>query len=354
MRKIYCQFAVALLALQAFAGPPPAPPPPSNLVTTTTGSLTSAQLAGMLTDETGTGAAVCFTNPIFDQIVGVGATTLYPWPSTWDVVQMGAGDDTAYISNNNTIIGFVQGMYTTDGIAWQYSQTGEEVCLVDANAGYFVVHTQDAGTEDGTVNMSTWHNFYFDYNGNVGVDAVPDLNWYDDWSVVEIGGNAAVLGRRTEGASGTLNTLQNAYFNGSVYKYISTDEASMTYQSGGVHGWRAAASGTAGDTITWTNIFQASKAGISFLTDIGINDTKNVIFGTTSGSQIGTAAAQKIGFWGATPVIQPASTGETVGFTAGIGTGVNDDSTFTGNVGSTAYRISDVVKALKQAGILAQ
>lgn len=58
-------------------------------------------------------------------------------------------------------------------------------------------------------------------------------------------------------------------------------------------------------------------------------------------------------FHGTTPVAQPSSTGETAGFTAGAGTGVNDDSTFTGNVGSTAYRISDVVKHLKNLGLLA-
>jgi hypothetical protein len=50
---------------------------------------------------------------------------------------------------------------------------------------------------------------------------------------------------------------------------------------------------------------------------------------------------------------QQSGTGETVGFTAGSGTAVNDDSTFTGNVGSTAYRVSDVVKALKNHGIIA-
>ena len=50
---------------------------------------------------------------------------------------------------------------------------------------------------------------------------------------------------------------------------------------------------------------------------------------------------------------QESGTGETAGFTAGAGTAVNDDSTFTGNVGSTAYRISDIVKALKNHGLIA-
>ena len=84
-----------------------------------------------------------------------------------------------------------------------------------------------------------------------------------------------------------------------------------------------------------------------------IADAGNIVLATGTGTKIGTATGQKLGFYNATPVIQQAGTGETVGFTAGSGTAVNDDSTFTGNVGSTAYRISDIVKALKNLGLLA-
>ena len=79
----------------------------------------------------------------------------------------------------------------------------------------------------------------------------------------------------------------------------------------------------------------------------------DIILDAVAGSKIGTATGQKIGFWNATPIVQPSSFGETVGFSAGTGTGVNDDSVFTGNIGSTAYRISDIVKALKQTGLMA-
>jgi hypothetical protein len=84
-----------------------------------------------------------------------------------------------------------------------------------------------------------------------------------------------------------------------------------------------------------------------------IADAGNIVLNTITGTKIGTATGQKLGFYNATPVIQQAGTGETVGFTAGGGTNVTDASTFTGNVGSTAYRISDIVKALKNLGLLA-
>jgi hypothetical protein len=64
-------------------------------------------------------------------------------------------------------------------------------------------------------------------------------------------------------------------------------------------------------------------------------------------------SAEQLGFFGQTPVVQPSTTGETVGFVAGAVTAVNDQSTFTGNVGTKAYRISDIVKHLKNLGLIA-
>jgi len=80
---------------------------------------------------------------------------------------------------------------------------------------------------------------------------------------------------------------------------------------------------------------------------VSINSTTGAV--TTTMTLSGALA----GFYGVTPVAQPSTTGTTTGFTAGVGTAVLSDSTFTGNTGSAAYTIGDIVKALKNLGLLA-
>lgn len=103
---------------------------------------------------------------------------------------------------------------------------------------------------------------------------------------------------------------------------------------------RVSGTGTAGITITTGDATDSGRLSGDDGADVAVQWKSN-----------GSAAL--LGLFGATPVVQPATTGETVGFTAGAGTAVLDDSTFTGNVGATAYRISDIVKALKNLGVLA-
>lgn len=91
----------------------------------------------------------------------------------------------------------------------------------------------------------------------------------------------------------------------------------------------------------------------SFTASQTLADAANLVVGTTTGTKIATATTQKLGFYNATPVVQQATTGTTTGFTAGSGTTVRDDSTFTGNSGTKAYTIGDIVLALKNLGLLA-
>lgn len=64
-------------------------------------------------------------------------------------------------------------------------------------------------------------------------------------------------------------------------------------------------------------------------------------------------ATSSLGFFAATPVTQPSTTGTTSGHTAGASTGLKVDDTFDGGLGGSAYTVGDVVRALKQLGLLA-
>jgi len=106
-------------------------------------------------------------------------------------------------------------------------------------------------------------------------------------------------------------------------------------------------------------LFQAQNSSGADLFHIGATgnivpkDGGNIVIGTSTGTQIGTAATQKIGLWGKTPVVQQATTGTSTGFTAGGGTGMTSTSTSTGGTGASAYTFGDLVLALKNLGVLA-
>ena len=68
---------------------------------------------------------------------------------------------------------------------------------------------------------------------------------------------------------------------------------------------------------------------------------------------VGFGADAAVGFFGTGPVAQPTAAAETTGYTAGTGTAVTIDGTFTGGVGVTAYTIGDIVAALKTLGLIA-
>lgn len=89
------------------------------------------------------------------------------------------------------------------------------------------------------------------------------------------------------------------------------------------------------------------KLRISAVGDFTYFDGGNFILGTTTGTKIGTSTSQKIGFWNATPIVQPTTAVGAANFVGGAGTAITSTDTFDG------YTLQQIVKALRNIGLLA-
>lgn len=90
-------------------------------------------------------------------------------------------------------------------------------------------------------------------------------------------------------------------------------------------------------------------------------DAGNFVFGTTTGTKIGTATSQKIGFWNATPIIQPAaaaqaaltdSTGGTPSTTVNDVTGAFDQAILNNNFASILNLLGAMRTAMVSSGLM--
>jgi hypothetical protein len=112
----------------------------------------------------------------------------------------------------------------------------------------------------------------------------------------------------------------------------------------------------AGATTTGARITNSGTGANTALLVNSFNGTSNLAIAIsngdismsgTAGTKIGVTTAQKIGFWNATPIVQPTTAVAAATFVVGAGTAVNTASTFDG------YTLSQIVKALRNTGILA-
>jgi hypothetical protein len=94
-----------------------------------------------------------------------------------------------------------------------------------------------------------------DSSGNLGLGVTPSA-WQTFTSALEVPGGALA------GISANqVGVWQNCFYNSSSFKYKSTAAATLYQQAGAVHAWYNAASGTAGNTISFTQAMTLDASG---------------------------------------------------------------------------------------------
>ena len=147
---------------------------------------------------------------------------------------------------------------------------GTNLGIRSTGASDAVIRGYVNGTESATMRFVNGGGLYWeiagtrqltlDASGNLGLGVTPSA-----WNLgpaMQVGG-ASIFGYNNQFIS-----LSNAYYNGG-YKYVASAAATQYAQTGGQHQWLTAASGTAGNAITFTQAMTLDASG-------------NLIVGTTS------------------------------------------------------------------------
>ena len=132
-----------------------------------------------------------------------------------------------------------------------------------------------------------------------------------------------------------------------LHVLATTEQLRLGYDTSNYFSTTVGSTGSTTFALTGTSPTFTFSQGVTFSDGITIADAKNIVLNTTTGTKIGTATTQKLSFWNATPIVQPTTAGAAATFVSNTSLIFDDSATFDG------YTIGQVVKALRNAGILA-
>ena len=111
---------------------------------------------------------------------------------------------------------------------------------------------------------------YKNASGNVGIGVTPSA-WGTGFSqkALQISTAGSLMGLNAGTGNQQINVVTNAYFDGADWKYITSDAALLYSQNtGGIHQWLNAASGTAGNTVAFSERMRIDSSGVLLLAGI--------------------------------------------------------------------------------------
>jgi hypothetical protein len=158
-------------------------------------------------------------------------------------------------------------------LIWGVESSAGGSLLVGASAYEAIIGTQ---TSDNLVfGTDNTKRMTLDASGNVGINVTPSA-WAapTGGSVIEMVNGASFASRSDQPG---IYALLNAYHNGANWIYKATAAASQYFQNAGVHSWSTAPSGTAGNTISWSESMRIDSSG-----NLLVGRTSTITFSTNT------------------------------------------------------------------------
>jgi hypothetical protein len=151
---------------------------------------------------------------------------------------------------------------TNASVARFYNNNSELYIGVDSSTGgntgtAYAQYFLGIGAYPMTFWTNTTERMRLDSSGNLGLGVTPSA-WWSGSRAIQVGNGASFEGRT---GSNIASMGSNYFINTSgVSTYISSAAATQYYQSAGQHIWQNAASGTAGNAITFTQALTLTAA----------------------------------------------------------------------------------------------
>jgi hypothetical protein len=146
--------------------------------------------------------------------------------------------------------------------ATQFSSTSSNASLpsfgVSAGNGMYNAGTNVLGFSTNSLNRMT-----LDASGNLGLGVVPNAWATSVYKAIQLGASNGVglIAARVDAVNEVSFGLNWYYDGGTNAEYTASSYATNYAQGNGAHRWQTAASGTAGDNITWTDAMTLDASG---------------------------------------------------------------------------------------------
>jgi len=140
-----------------------------------------------------------------------------------------------------------------------------QLSIKNASASSLVAFGCDS-TNNLRINVNGAERARIDASGNLGIGVTPSA--WSSITALQVGTTGSM-----SSVSGITNVGHNLYFDGTNFRYLTATNASLHQQASGQHRWFTAASGTAGNTISFTQAMTLDASG-----NLGVGTTSPTLY----------------------------------------------------------------------------